>query len=118
MDDYERFSISEAFIESSFKAGEHIIKQGESGKDMFFLVEGDAYASITVDGADKEVKKYKKGDYFGDLALLKGEPRAASIIARTDIEVVSVDRHSFKRMLGPLDHILKRNMDLYTKFNQ
>jgi cAMP-dependent protein kinase regulator len=46
---------------------------------------------------------YKAGDYFGELALLKNEPRAASIIAKTDLKLASIDRESFKRMLGPLD---------------
>jgi len=117
MDDYERFSLSEAFIEGNFKAGDYIIKQGDEGRDMFFLVEGESFAEIDVNGEKKEVKQYTTGDYFGELALLKGEPRAASIVAKSDCNVVSVDRHSFKRMLGPLDHILKRNLDLYTKFN-
>jgi len=117
MDDYERVSLSEAFIEANFKSNDLIIKQGEPGKEMYFLVEGEAFAQIDVNGEKKEVKQYKTGDYFGELALLKGEPRAASIVAKTECQVVSVDRHSFKRMLGPLDHILKRNLDLYTKFN-
>ena len=116
MDDYERFSISEAFKEVNFKAGDSIIKEGEEGRELFFLVEGEAYASKVIEGAAKEVKQYKTGDYFGELALLKNEPRAASIIARSDCACVSMDRHSFKRMLGPLDNILKRNTDLYAKF--
>ena len=65
----------------------------------------------------KEVKAYKEGDYFGELALLRNEPRAASIIAVTDCTCVKLDRHSFKRLLGPLDNILKRNIDLYVMYN-
>lgn len=116
MDDYERFSISEAFKEVNYKAGDNIIKEGEEGRELFFLVEGEAYASKVINGDAKEVKQYQTGDYFGELALLKGEPRAASIIARSDCNCVSMDRHSFKRMLGPLDNILKRNTDLYAQF--
>ena len=81
---------------------------------MFFLVEGECYAEKIIDGAPKEVKAYKTGDYFGELALLRNEPRAASIIARSDVSTVSIDRHAFKRMLGPLEELLKRNIDLYT----
>lgn len=57
------------------------------------------------------MKQYKTGDYFGELALLNSEPRAANITARTDVSCVTMDRHSVKRMFGPLDEILKRNMD-------
>lgn len=40
--------------------------------------------------------KYGVGDYFGELALLNNEPRAASVIAITDCKVVSIDGESFK----------------------
>ena len=85
---------------------------------MFFLVEGEAYASIMNEGAEQEVKQYATGDYFGELALLSGDPRAANVKARTACATVSMDRHAFKRMLGPLEEILKRNMDLYIKFKK
>jgi cAMP-dependent protein kinase regulator len=62
------------------------------------------------------VKAYKVGDYFGERALLKNEPRAANVAAKTDCVVVSMDRHSFKRLMGPLEEILKRNMDVYENF--
>lgn len=60
---------------------------------------------------------YKPGDYFGERALIKNEPRAANVFAKTDCKVVSVDRHSFKRLMGPLDDIMRRNMDVYEEFH-
>eukprot|EP00356_Strombidium_inclinatum_P016573 CAMPEP_0170494834 /NCGR_PEP_ID=MMETSP0208-20121228/14861_1 /TAXON_ID=197538 /ORGANISM="Strombidium inclinatum, Strain S3" /LENGTH=417 /DNA_ID=CAMNT_0010770937 /DNA_START=22 /DNA_END=1272 /DNA_ORIENTATION=- len=114
MDDYERSQVAEAFKDLNLKAGETIIKEGDEGRELYFLVSGEAFASKVLAPGEppKEVKQYASGDYFGELALLRNEPRAASIIARTDCLCVSVDRHSFKRMLGPLENILKRNIDL------
>lgn len=60
--------------------------------------------------------QYKEKDYFGELALLKNEPRAASVICKTDLKCVTLDRNSFKRLLGPLDEILRRNMSLYANY--
>ena len=70
------------------------------------------------------VFEYKENTYFGELSLLKDQPRAASIIAavnfcqyllslKTDLTVVYLDRNSFMRLLGPLEDLLKRNMARY-----
>ena len=47
--------------------------------------------------------KYSPGDYFGELALLKSGVREANVVAKTELKVASIDRDSFKRLLGPLD---------------
>ena len=47
---------------------------------------------------------------------MMGDVRAASIVAISDVDCLSLERDTFKRLLGPLDEILKRNMELYKKF--
>ena len=59
---------------------------------------------------------YEIGSYFGERALLKNEPRAANVIAQTDCLLVSMDRHSVKRLLGPLEALLKRNFEIYEMY--
>lgn len=59
---------------------------------------------------------YRQGDYFGERALLKNELRAANVIAIKDCIVVSLDKHSVKRIFGPLESMLTRNFELYDKF--
>ncbi len=59
---------------------------------------------------------YKVGDYFGERALIKNEPRAANVVAVSDCTLVSIDRHRVKRLLGPLENLLKRNFEVYEKF--
>ena len=115
MEPYERSVLSDAFIEETFKAGQQIIKEGEEGNKFYLVEEGQCVATI---GADKkEVMTYNEaGQYFGERSLLKNEPRAASIFAKTDCKLVSLDRHSFKRMMGPLDTIMRRNMEVYEAY--
>jgi cAMP-dependent protein kinase regulator len=60
------------------------------------------------------MKKYTYGNYFGERALVKGEPRYENIIAFSDIvRVFTLDRDSFNRLLGPIEDILKRNIEKY-----
>ncbi len=76
------------------------------------IIEGEAVATKQLEHGKppKEVRHYKNGEYFGELALLKNEPRAANVIAKTKLKLALLDRNCFKRLLGPLDEILKRNM--------
>lgn len=79
--------------------------------------EGELRATKSKEGQPEvEVMRYKPGDYFGELALLKNQPRAANIICLTDCTLVVLDRESFKRMLGPIEDILKRNAEIYEKY--
>lgn len=118
MEPYERSKLSDAFKDCEVKAGETIIKEGDSGNELFLLQEGEAFATkVLAEGQDATtVKEYKSGDYFGERALLKNEPRAANVVAKTDCKLVTMDRHSVKRLLGPLETLLKRNMEVYEQF--
>lgn len=71
---------------------------------------------MKIDGKDVEVMKYKVGDYFGEVSLLKKEPWAASVIATTTVTVVYLDSAMFTWVLGKLEDILKWNMENYKKF--
>jgi len=48
--------------------------------------------------------------------LIKNAPRAANVIAKSDCKLLRLDRMSFKRLLGPIENILKRNSDAYVKY--
>lgn len=118
MDTYERSKLADAIKEIWFQPEDYVIKEGEEGNSFYLIMTGEAIATKTIEPGKPphEVFKYKPGDYFGERALLSNEPRAANIIATTQLQVVALDRHSFKRLLGPMEEILKRNMDIYKQF--
>ena len=115
MDKYERSKIADAIKEVRFSEGDNIIRQGDQGDVFYILVEGSCIATLN-DNKSKPVMTYGPGDYFGELALLRGDPRAANVIAQADCKLIQLDRKSFKRLLGPLDKILMRNMNNYMKY--
>ncbi|EQL04139.1 hypothetical protein G6O67_004692 [Ophiocordyceps sinensis] len=103
---YERSKIADALETQKFAPGEIIIKEGDPGHSFYLLESGEAVA-YKGDPSNR-LLQYKKGDYFGELALLNDAPRAASIMASTDVKVASLGKNAFQRLLGPVEGILRR----------
>jgi len=81
-------------------SGSNIITQGEAG-DLFYIL-GLGTAKAFIKKGDDEpncVKDYVPGDTFGELALLHGEPRAATVTATSDCLVWGLDRDTFRRIM-------------------
>lgn len=100
----ERGKIADVLVQSSFCDEEYIVRQGDKWADSFFIVlEGSATARKSYSGtAPVEVMRYKRGDYFGEVALQNNVDRCADVIASGDCKVVSIDKMSFSRLLGHL----------------
>lgn len=115
MDDYERGKLADAFKEEWYQPEDFVIREGDDGNTFYLIMSGEAIATKTVEIGKPpvEVFKYSDGDYFGERALIKNEPRAANIVAKTQLHCVALDRQSFKRLLGPIEEILKRNIGMY-----
>ena len=111
---YERSKIADALDTQKFPAGATIIREGDPGEAFFILESGEAevFKSDVGDGVEA-VKRYKKGDYFGELALLDDKPRAASVVAAgqegEEVKVAYLGKQGFQRLLGPVEGIMRRN---------
>ncbi|EGD79944.1 camp-dependent protein kinase type I-beta regulatory subunit [Salpingoeca rosetta] len=117
IDKYERLQIADALIPCTFSDGESIVKQGEEGNDFYIIVDGEVVVTQQNDkGETGEVGHLGRADYFGEIALLKDNKRHATVTAKGDVKCVKLDRDTFERMLGPVEDILRRNMDLYKTF--
>jgi len=103
---YERSKIADALETLKFPAGSTIIKEGDAA-DSFYIME-DGEADAFKEGVDESVKHYKRGDYFGELALLNDAPRAASVVCVTDVKVATLGKEAFARLLGPIKGIMRR----------
>ena len=116
IDSYELGQICDSLKDGHYKKDDYIIREGELGDVFYILEEGTCVATKTLEPGKPEsvIKELKEGDYFGERALLKGEPRYANIVVTSETaKVISLDRLSFNRLLGPILEILKRNIDKY-----
>ncbi|TPX13275.1 uncharacterized protein E0L32_006248 [Thyridium curvatum] len=103
---YERSKIADALETQKFPPGTTIIKEGDPGHSFYLLESGEADAFK--EGTDTSVKRYGKGDFFGELALLNDAPRAASVVSRTEVKVATLGKSAFQRLLGPVEGIMRR----------
>merc|ERR1712137_414180 len=116
LDEYALSRICDVLRRETHKKDEVIMEQGDPKGDKFYIVEEGqcVVKKAYIDGvAPRIVKEYGSGDCFGELALLRNEPRAATVIAASDCTVLVISRRSFKAMLGPLEDILKSNAAAY-----
>jgi cAMP-dependent protein kinase regulator len=112
LDDYERLTIADALQPETWHNGDCIVKQGDSGDSFYIISEGQV--SVKKDGT--EVARLKTADYFGELALMFNQSRAATVTALGEVKTVRLDRKSFKLLLGSCEEILKRNTNIYNQF--
>jgi CRP-like cAMP-binding protein len=75
--------------------GERLTIQDEEGREFFVIVSGDA--SAAVDG--EEVGTIGPGGFFGEMALIDGGERVATVTATTPMQLLVLDRHDFNEML-------------------
>ena len=94
-----------------FGRGEEIIQQGEDGCSMFVILEGGAEVLVKSGGQTLRVAELRAGEAFGEMCLLTGEKRSASVVARADCEVWEIDRS----VLAPL---LQENAQLAKELSE
>ncbi len=89
--------------EVSAKKGQKIVNAGQAGSSMFVVVEGvlSVFVDKVTDGKIDRLKVNQliPGDFFGEMSLLTGEPRSATIIGRTDVILYEIKKRSIMMVL-------------------
>ena len=82
-----------------FGRGEAVIEEGAQGDSMFILLRGTAQVSVAKNGAPIRVGVLRQGDCFGEMSLLTGEPRTATVRAEKDCEVLEISKPVMAELL-------------------
>jgi len=90
--------VAKEMTSHSFDRGQKVISQDEMGDELFIIKEGEAAVSINTEGKEGIVAKLKAGDYFGENALLRNEPRQATIIAESKLVCFKITRSNFQKL--------------------
>lgn len=99
LEEVDRSMIAECLEEVTFAEGESIVTQGDSGDSMFLIRHGEVKVMLEKYGQVKEVAQISQGNYFGEMALLTGENRTATVTAKTDTDVFILRKEPFSEVL-------------------
>jgi CRP-like cAMP-binding protein len=92
LSDKEIKALTQSMHEKRFNDGQEVVTQGESGIGFFVILDGGARVSV----GGQERRTLKPGDYFGELALLEGDSRSASITADGDLRCAGMTAWHFR----------------------
>jgi hypothetical protein len=104
----------------SLRSGKYVIKTGDSGDSMYVVVQGSAYVLIHDEEGETIVDQFGTGDYFGEMSLMSGEPRTASVRTISSTILVRIDRESFLSFLEANPEIKNIAWDIFgqRRFNK
>jgi CRP-like cAMP-binding protein len=96
-----------AFMSESrtYRAGELLFDQGDEGDSAFVVIDGAASVLINIGGEKREVAEIGSRQVFGEMAVLCDIPRTAAIAAKTDLEVLRIERDAFLKLLNEFPEV-------------
>ena len=100
----------------TFEKGKLIIREGDDAGPLYILQKGRARAFIGVDGTERNLAFYREGDFFGELSILNSSPRAASVQAFRDCELLSLEPtavRDLRRRFPEFDKLLTERLAAY-----
>ncbi len=97
-------AVSRLVTPVSVKAGKELVREGEPGREFLIIVEGTA----TVRRKGRKVATLGPGDFFGELAVLAGVPRTATVVADTPMVVDALNRREFSSLLDASPKLAKK----------
>src|ERR1700744_5394798 len=88
-------AVQELFVESTHQKGDFICHEGEEGHTFHIILDGELEVVVGQAEKTRVLAVLKKGDFFGEMALLQGGKRTASVVAARRARLVTLDRAAF-----------------------
>ena len=96
----ERRSLASRLRVAPFVRGEAMTRQGAKAHWLYLITRGDAEVRVSIDGnLSEQIATLHQGNFFGEMGMMTGEPRSATVIALTDVECYRVDKEAFNDIL-------------------
>ena len=95
----EQQALAAHLVHAPFVAGDCITRQGAVAHWLYLVIRGDAQVQVQGPQGPLLLNRLHDGDFFGEMGMLTGEPRAASVVALTDVECYRLDKQGFAEIL-------------------
>ncbi len=82
-----------------FGPGEVILRQGDPGDSLYVLRSGRVAVRLETRGGHREIATLTAGQFFGEMSLMTGESRTATVVAKSDVECYIVEKEAFQQIL-------------------
>lgn len=82
-----------------FAPGEALCRQGDAGDSLYILSRGRVSVRVSADGGERELAQLGTGSYFGEMALMTGEPRSATVLALDHVDAYRLEKPAFRHLL-------------------
>jgi len=91
-------AVETLFVESTRQKEEYVCREGEEGDTFHIILDGELEVIVGQNDSARVVSILKKGDFFGEMALLQGGKRTASVVVSRRARLVTLDRSSFNSL--------------------
>nr|MBA3542398.1 cyclic nucleotide-binding domain-containing protein [Deltaproteobacteria bacterium] len=99
LSDQVRQTLANRLTYTPFTCGEAVTHEGDHDDGLYMIVSGEAAVRISAGGEEREVARLVAGQFFGEMSLMTGEARTASVIATQDLICYRVDKPAFELLL-------------------
>jgi CRP-like cAMP-binding protein len=105
-----RMALASRFHLKTFKQGEEVVKEGESGDSFYLIRSGTVRVStrgMDAGGQAVELGIMREGEFFGEVALLTSKPRTATVVAASQLELMELSRNDFNEIVAKFPSVRK-----------
>jgi small-conductance mechanosensitive channel len=102
----DRATIAARMQSREFADGERIVREGQSGQSMYIVAAGQV--RVVLEATKSQVATIGAGGYFGEMSLLTGDPRTATVVAEGDVRVLEIDADVFRQIGDVSPHTVEQ----------
>jgi small-conductance mechanosensitive channel/CRP-like cAMP-binding protein len=105
----DRTRLAERLHYTPYAPGEIMTRQGAVGHWLYMIVEGDASVRVEAEGGlEREVARLGAGTFFGEMSLMTGAPRSATVVSLTEMECYRLDKAAFQEIIAGRPELAER----------